>query len=80
MRNFPVSYFENVDILFKIIGKKKKFIKDTYKTEKKEKSKENVMSLDHNDSKRQSPEAMTGERPIYKEKIMKIKPGKVQIK
>lgn len=57
MRNFPVSYFENVDILFKIIGKKKKFIKDTYKTEKK-KSKENVMSLDHKDSKKQSPELM----------------------
>ena len=58
MRNFPVSYFENVDILFKIISKKKKFIKDTYKTDKKEKTKENVMSLDLKDCKKQSPELM----------------------
>lgn len=32
MRNFPISYFENVDLLFKIMRNKKKFIKNTYKT------------------------------------------------
>ncbi len=32
MRNFPLAYFENIDLLFKSVKKKKKFVKNTYKT------------------------------------------------
>ena len=45
MRNFPISYFEKVDLLFKMIDKKKKFFIDTYKTQRKEKSKDWDMDL-----------------------------------
>lgn len=52
MRNFPLSYFQNVDLLFKMIGKKKRFIKNTYTSQLKKSQAQEEMAEAGSEMKR----------------------------